>query len=124
MTRTGRSTGVFAAAVCLSLAVLAVTDDARLAGQPSLGWFEGHGDVGTPALAGGASYDPATQTYTITGAGTNMWDDRDEFHVVWRKLTGDFILRTHAAFVGTGVDPHRKMGWIVRSSLESRIGLR
>ena len=48
-----------------------------------------------------------------------MWATRDEFQFVWRKMTGDFIVRTHAAFVGTGVDPHRKIGWIVRKSLDA-----
>ncbi len=48
-----------------------------------------------------------------------MWGARDEFQFVWRKMTGDFIVRTHAAFVGAGVDPHRKIGWIIRKSLEA-----
>ena len=45
---------------------------------------------------------------------------RDEFHFAWRKLSGDFIVRTHAAFVGDGVDPHRKLGWIVRQTPRRR----
>jgi hypothetical protein len=48
-----------------------------------------------------------------------MWAGRDEFHFVWRRLTGNFILTTHAAFVGKGVEPHRKMGWMVRASLDA-----
>ena len=61
----------------------------------------------------------ATQTYTIVGAGTNMWATRDEFQFAWRKMTGDFIVRTHAALQGTGVDPHRKIGWIIRKTLDA-----
>ena len=53
------------------------------------------------------------------GAGVNMWATRDEFQFAWRKLSGDFIVRTHAAFLGKGVDPHRKLGWIVRKSLDA-----
>lgn len=47
-----------------------------------------------------------------------MWSDRDDFFFVWRKLSGDFILRARADFEGEGVHPHRKLGWIVRSDLQ------
>jgi Tol biopolymer transport system component len=82
-----------------------------------IGEFDHHHDVGDPALSGSAVYDDSTQTYTITGA--NMWYERDEFHFVWKRMTGDFILTAEAAFLGEGVDPHRKLGWVVRSSLDA-----
>jgi TolB protein len=87
--------------------------------QPALGYFESSGDVGSPAIAGSSTYDAATQTYTITGSGSNMWATRDEFQFAWRRMSGDFILRTHARFLGAGTDPHRKIGWIVRTSLDA-----
>jgi Tol biopolymer transport system component len=118
MTSARRSAAVIAATTVPLLFAVAMTGDVRVIAQSPLGWFEGHGDVGNPAIAGSTSYDPTKQEYSISAAGTNMWDERDEFHVAWRKMTGDFILRTHAAFLGKGVDPHRKMGWIVRSSLD------
>lgn len=104
----------------LVLAVLALGASAgpRPGAEPTLGWFEGHDDVGQPEVAGSATYDADTQTYTIVGGGWNMWGSRDEFHVAWRRLKGDFILRAHAALVGAGIDPHRKLGWIVRRSLD------
>ena len=34
-------------------------------------------------------------------------------------MTGDFILTTRAEFVGEGVNPHRKLGWMVRTSLDT-----
>jgi TolB protein len=86
--------------------------------QSSLGAFADQTDVGSPLRTGRATYDAGKQEYTIEGAGTNMWAGRDEFHFVWRRLKGNFILTTHAAFVGKGVEPHRKMGWIVRASLD------
>jgi len=85
--------------------------------QPSQ--FEAGGDVGNPKLAGSHSYDAASQEYTLTAAGTNMWFGRDQFHFVWKKLKGDFILRTRVEFLGPGVDAHRKVGWMVRPSLEA-----
>ena len=85
--------------------------------QTPVGYFEGSEDVGTPALPGSTTYDARAQTYAITGAGTNMWAERDEFQFAWRKLSGDFIVRAHVSFVGAGVDPHRKIGWIIREDL-------
>ena len=108
-------------AVRLVLAVVGMVASIPAAptGRQALGYFEQSGDVGQPAIKGSSSYDPATQTYTIVGSGTNMWANRDEFQFAWRKLTGDFIVRTHAALQGTGVDPHRKIGWIIRKTLDA-----
>ena len=84
-----------------------------------LGQFEGHTDVGSPKLSGSASYDAANQEYTISGAGTNMWFSGDQFHFVWKKMKGDFILRTRVEFIGKGAVAHRKVGWMVRPNLEA-----
>ena len=46
-----------------------------------------------------------------------MWFDDDQFHFVW-ELSGDFILRTRAQLLGEGVDAHRKLGWMIRSTLD------
>ena len=86
--------------------------------QNSLGTFAEQNDVGNPLRTGRATYDTDKQEYTIEGAGANIWANRDEFHFVWRRLKGNFILTTTTAFVGKGVDPHRKIGWMVRSSLD------
>src|SRR5678815_2954042 len=86
--------------------------------QSSLGDFAEQSDIGNPSRTGRTTYDSDKQEYTIEGAGTNMWAGRDEFHFVWRRLTGNFILNVRAAFVGKGVEPHRKMGWMVRTSLD------
>ena len=85
----------------------------------SVGAFTDQSDVGNPLRAGRTTYDNDKQEYTIEGAGTNMWAGRDEFHFVWRRLQGNFILTANAAFVGKGVEPHRKMGWMVRANLEA-----
>ena len=87
------------------------------AAQTPLGYFESSGDVGEPALPGSTTYDAQAQTYTVVGAGSNMWAERDEFQFAWRKLSGDFIVRAHVSFVGQGVDPHRKIGWMIREDL-------
>ncbi|WP_416864378.1 MAG: TolB family protein [Imperialibacter sp.] len=87
--------------------------------QPAaLGVFTNNADVGATKTAGKTSYDPDKQSYTISGSGQNIWGQKDEFQYAYRKMTGDFILRANVAFVGEGVDPHRKIGWMVRHSLE------
>src|SRR4051794_15547413 len=44
-----------------------------------LGDFEAHGDIGTPKIAGYATYNGASQAYTLTAGGVNIWAKRDEF---------------------------------------------
>jgi WD40 repeat protein len=90
-----------------------------VAAQNPVGAFDAQTDVGHVKRAGSASYDPRLQTYAITGSGQNMWGDHDDFHFVWKRLTGNFILSTRAHFVGKGVEAHRKIGWTIRPSLET-----
>jgi len=85
----------------------------------SLGQFEGQADIGSPKQAGSASYDAANQEYEIAGSGVNMWAGKDEFHFLWKRMKGDFILRTRIEFIGQGAEPHRKVGWMVRPNLEA-----
>src|SRR5258708_6946663 len=84
----------------------------------SLGIFEGHGDIGTGVKPGSATFIPGTSQYVISGSGYNVLLDQDEFHYVWKKMTGDFLLYARAEFLGTWVDYHRKVGWMVRKSLD------
>ena len=86
--------------------------------KTSYGLFDDHSDVGPVKNKGEVNYDASRQEYTLTGSGTNMWLGSDEFHVVWKRVKGNFILSSRAQFVGKGVEPHRKIGWIVRKSLE------
>ncbi len=85
--------------------------------QKPLGLFEGQSDVGKVNQPGSGVYDDAKAEYTVAGSGTNMWGDHDEFHFVWKRISGNFILTARTAFIGQGVEAHRKMGWIIRPSL-------
>jgi TolB protein len=84
----------------------------------SIGIFDGHSDVGTHVKPGSATYITETGQYVISGAGYNVWADHDEFQYVYKKIKGDFILYTRAEFLGTWVNYHRKVGWMVRQSLD------
>ena len=115
---TGKSRGltiVSAMVVMATIGGLAVTSGAA---RP-LGPFDSHEDVGGPKIAGSAVYNPVSQEYSLSAGGVNMWAQRDEFHFVWKRMTGDFILQARLEFLGTGVDPHRKAGWMVRPSLDT-----
>ena len=85
---------------------------------PSTGIFDGQSDVGPVKNKGDVKYDAKDQQYQVSGAGTNIWANTDEFHYVWKKMKGDFILRTNAEFIGKGTELHRKWGWMVRKSLD------
>jgi Tol biopolymer transport system component len=91
---------------------------AAVAQSGPVGEFDDHGDIGSPKLPGAASYDATKQAYALAGAGTNMWFTRDQCHFARKKLTGDFILRARIEFIGKGVIEHRKVGWMVRPSLD------
>ncbi|HVS92896.1 MAG TPA: hypothetical protein VHE59_12725 [Mucilaginibacter sp.] len=85
----------------------------------ALGVFDGQSDIGAVKHAGNAVYDPSMQKYSMEGSGSNIWGTHDEFHYLWKKMKGDFILRADVAFIGKGVEEHRKIGWMVRSSLDT-----
>jgi hypothetical protein len=101
-------------------ALLALVSAAALHAQPStpLGIFENHGDIGSVLHAGSASFDSARGAYTVTGSGENMWFGIDDFHFVWKKLSGDVALSADIAFVGEKGSNHRKAVLMIRQSLD------
>src|SRR6476620_3491092 len=82
-----------------------------------LGDFEAHMDVGSPKIAGYATWNAASQVYTLSAGGVNIWAKRDEFQFAYRRMKGDFIVQAQVEFQGKGVDPHRKAGIMVRTSI-------
>lgn len=98
---------IFIFSMVLAFAMFQCTDD-------KLGVFDQTLDIGDPALEGSASFDEKEDKYTLTGAGYNIWFDRDEFHYLFKELEGDFKLKTQLGFYGEGKDPHRKVGIMVR----------
>lgn len=80
--------------------------------------LEFHADLGAPKK-GGSITRAKDKSVVIEGAGANMWFDRDEGHYVWKTIKGDFLVSARVAFDGPGVEPHRKIGWMVRSTLHA-----
>jgi len=77
--------------------------------------YEGQ-NIGNPKLKGDFKFDEKEQSFTVEGAGYNIWFERDEFYFVSQEVEGDFILSANLKFFGEGVDPHRKMGLMIRNS--------
>jgi TolB protein len=86
----------------------------------SVGIFQSNSDIGNPKKQGSAEYNKADQSYTLKGAGYNIWFQRDEFHYLFNKIKGDFILTANFEFQGKGVNPHRKTGWMVRETTDEK----
>ncbi|HEY6447710.1 MAG TPA: hypothetical protein VIY53_14710 [Acidobacteriaceae bacterium] len=93
----------------------------QLAGQdrPALGQFSEESEVGTVLHAGSTGYDPASQTYRVTGSGENIWANEDAFHYVWKKGSGDTSLGADITIVTAGGNEHRKAVLMIRQSLDA-----
>jgi hypothetical protein len=81
----------------------------------TLGAFTNSDDVGAPPLKGAAEFDASTGQYRITGSGTDIWGKADQFHYVWRQISGDFAVTATARFLTDGND-HRKAVIMLRQS--------
>ena len=87
--------------------------------KKELGRFDGKADIGNPALAGSSSYDPVQGLYTVSGAGANIWGAKDEFHFLWRHVSGDFSLTATVRFPKQEPPSHRKAALMARQSLDA-----
>ncbi len=102
----------------LSVCCLAVLMSA-CTGGPVKPQFEGIADIGSVSTPGVMEYDAATDTYTISAAGLNLWAKTDAASIVWMKVKGDFAITGDIDFVGEGVNPHRKLGFMIREDLSA-----
>ena len=100
------------AAVCL-MAVLATA----CKGGSDKPKFEGIADIGKVSTPGVMQYDAANDVYTVSAAGLNLWNATDAASIVWMKVKGDFVITGDIDFVGEGVNPHRKIGFMIREDL-------
>ena len=82
------------------------------------GIFTNSDDVGSPPLKGAAVFDATTGQYKITGSGTDIWGTADQFHYVWREMSGDFAVTATAKFLTDGIG-HRKGVIMLRKSLDA-----
>jgi regulation of enolase protein 1 (concanavalin A-like superfamily) len=75
-------------------------------------------DIGSPAIAGASSYDPATGSFSIDAAGTDIWGTADQFRFVYQPLTGDAVVTARIDAVAFA-HAWSKAGVMIRSSLSA-----
>jgi TolB protein len=96
------------------------------AGQPevnqhdAVGIFESQSDVGKVQPAGTASFDAASDAYTVASAGWDLWAASDAFHFVWKKVSGDLSLTADIQLdpPSAASIPHRKAFLMFRQTLD------
>ena len=71
-------------------------------------------DVGSPAIAGTTSHEWGT--WTVTGAGANIWGTSDQFQFAFQTITGDVEITARVAAFETAND-WSKAGVMIRDGL-------
>ena len=71
-------------------------------------------DIGQPAVAGSARHN--TGTFTVDGAGVDIWDTTDQFQYVYRQFTGDIEIISRVVSLENS-DEFAKAGVMVREAL-------
>ena len=97
---------------------VAVTVNNQTTSQPGAlpsGWS--HGDVGAVGPAGSASYDSTSATFTVTGAGADVWGTADAFQYAYTPLTGDGTIVARVATISAGA-AWVKAGVMLRDTLD------
>jgi hypothetical protein len=75
----------------------------------------GNSDVGAVGVAGSTS--ESAGTYTLRGAGADIWGSADAFHFAWQQVTGDWEMEARVASV-ENVHAWTKAGVMIRASLD------
>ncbi|HMF42626.1 MAG TPA: silent information regulator protein Sir2, partial [Polyangia bacterium] len=74
-------------------------------------------DVGAVGASGAGGYDGATGTFTVRGAGTDVWGTADAFDYVYRPLTGDGWIAARVASI-QNTNAWAKAGVMIRDTLD------
>jgi hypothetical protein len=85
-------------------------------GQAALpdGWESN--DIGSVGKTGSASHDGGT--FTVKGAGADIWGTSDALHLAWRTLEGDGAIVARVASI-SGSEAWTKVGVMMRQSLDA-----
>jgi len=76
-------------------------------------WFQG-----LRQYVGGITYNAATQTYTMTGAGADIYDLSDSFHYAYKQLSGEGSITAKVESL-TDVHEYSKAGVMIRETLDA-----
>ncbi len=96
----------------LVAATLLLTATGSAIGQPGVDnwWSEtiGGGATGNATVKAGA--------YTVTGNGADIWGATDQFHYLYRQLTGDGSITARVVSIGAGTNTWAKGGVMIRDN--------
>jgi len=70
-------------------------------------------DIGSPGMAGSASYNAGT--FTVNGGGADIWYSSDQFNYVYQSLTGDLTITAQVASQ-QNTDSWAKAGAMIRET--------
>jgi len=90
---------------------VSVTVNTAPGGLPS-GWTSA--DIGATGAAGSSTY--VGGTFTVTGAGADVWGTADALHYAYRSISGNFTIVARVASI-QGVNSWTKAGVMIRNSL-------
>lgn len=79
--------------------------------------FEQSLDIGLTSRPGTSNYASKMEQYSVTGAGDNIWGEKDAFYYLCKQVSGDLSLRAKIRWTGEGKNEHRKAGWMIRREL-------
>ena len=72
-------------------------------------------DIGTT----GGSAEESDGTWAISADGVDIWGNSDQFHYVYRELTGDAVIEARVVDNGEGSNAWAKGGVMIRQSLDA-----
>ncbi len=91
---------------------------ASVSAQGGIGIFTRSDDIGSPALKGVAGFDAKSHDYTVSGSGADIWGKADQFHFIWRQMSGNFAVTATTTFLTEGI-AHRKASIMLRKTLDA-----
>lgn len=80
--------------------------------------FDNHQDIGGVGVAGSVCYDALNARYTVYGAGEDIWDKNDEFHFLYKKLSGNITISARVKHIGN-IYGWAKGGVMIRETLNT-----
>ena len=99
-----------------TVAIGSATFNASQAAAPlPSGWA--NQDVGATGKTGLSTFDWGTSTYTIKGAGADVWGSADAFQYAYRPMTGDGVIVARVASVSS-TNAWVKAGVMIRETLD------
>jgi regulation of enolase protein 1 (concanavalin A-like superfamily) len=91
---------------------------APTAPTPSLPSSWASQDIGAVGLAGSATYNTSTSTYTVSGSGGDIWHSADQFRFAHQTVSGDCSIVARVTSM-TNPDSWAKAGVMIRESLNT-----